>query len=55
MYQNIDKNKGMITMERFSKENKKYFPDDYPTAAVLEFLKLVLCNNIFIFGYTYCI
>ena len=39
-------------MEIFFNKNKDDLPYYYPTTSVLDFLNLILPNNMFIFGYT---
>ena len=55
MYLNINTNEGLANVSDVFKANRKELPIDFPTDAILDFMGLVLGNNVFHFEDTYCI
>ena len=52
MYLNINIYEGLATARTFLKYNSKELPIYFPTYAILNFMRLVLRNNVFHFGET---
>ena len=50
IYTNIDTEHGTSQVENWIEEYREEIPDNFPTKAVKEALKLVMHNNIFEFG-----
>jgi len=53
MYTNIGTDNGITSIEAFIQDNIQNIPHEFPTELFLQFLELVMKNNVFTFGGSY--